>query len=43
MEVVQAAWQTKDRASNSATRISAKFKLLRRVLKKMEQINFQAD
>jgi hypothetical protein len=34
LEVVQSVWQSKVRTNNSATRIVAKFKLLRRVLKK---------
>ena len=34
METVQAVWNTNVRATNSATRITAKFKLLRRALKR---------
>jgi hypothetical protein len=34
LDVVQSVWQSEVRANNSATRIVAKFKLLRRVLKK---------
>jgi hypothetical protein len=34
MDVVQAAWNTDVRASNSATRLSAKLKHLRRVLRR---------
>jgi hypothetical protein len=34
IEVVQSVWQSEIRASNSATRLTAKFKLLRKVLKR---------
>lgn len=37
MDLVQSAWNAATRATNAATRITAKLKLLRRVLKEMEQ------